>query len=54
LITAQDRSKESIESGFSIQNSRVIGSGKVYLGRPWGVYSRVIYSYTGRPPWYID
>lgn len=45
-ITAQDRSKESMESGFSIQNSRVIGSGKVYLGRPWGVYSRVIYSYT--------
>ena len=45
-ITAQDRSKESMESGFSIKNSRVTGSGRVYLGRSWGVYSRVVYSYT--------
>ncbi|KAK2391967.1 putative pectinesterase [Trifolium repens] len=45
-ITAQDRSSLSMESGFSITNSHVQGSGQVYLGRPWGVNSRVIYSYT--------
>ncbi|GAU41090.1 hypothetical protein TSUD_139930 [Trifolium subterraneum] len=46
FITAQERSSVSMESGFSITNSKVLGSGQVYLGRPWGPYSRVIYSYT--------
>ncbi|CAJ2637202.1 unnamed protein product [Trifolium pratense] len=47
FITAQKRSSLTTDdSGFSILNSKVIGSGRVYLGRPWGDYSRVIFSYT--------
>ncbi|XP_045791200.1 putative pectinesterase 63 [Trifolium pratense] len=47
FITAQKRSSLTTDdSGFSILNSKVIGSGQVYLGRPWGDYSRVIFSYT--------
>ncbi|GAU45200.1 hypothetical protein TSUD_139050 [Trifolium subterraneum] len=46
FITAQKRSSLTIDSGFSILKSKVIGSGQVYLGRPWGDYSRVIFSYT--------
>ncbi|MCH90629.1 putative pectinesterase 53-like [Trifolium medium] len=46
FITAQKRSSLTMDTGFSILNSRVIGSGQVYLGRPWADYSRVIFSYT--------
>jgi pectinesterase len=35
-----------METGFSFTNSRVIGSGQVYLGRPWRTFSKVIFSYT--------
>ncbi|CAL5185643.1 unnamed protein product [Lathyrus oleraceus] len=45
-ITAQKRSTLSLDSGFSFKNSYVKGIGEVYLGRPWGEYSRVIFSYT--------
>ncbi|XP_058776367.1 probable pectinesterase 53 [Vicia villosa] len=45
-ITAQKRSSSSSDSGFSFKKCSVKGSGQVYLGRPWGEYSRVIYSYT--------
>jgi pectinesterase len=45
-ITAQKRSSSSLDSGFSFKNSTVTGSGQVYLGRPWGDYSRVVFSYT--------
>ncbi|XP_045807752.1 probable pectinesterase 53 isoform X2 [Trifolium pratense] len=45
-ITAQKRSSSSLDSGFSFKNSTVTGSGRVYLGRPWGDYSRVVFSYT--------
>ncbi|XP_058742712.1 probable pectinesterase 53 [Vicia villosa] len=45
-ITAQKRSNSSLDSGFSFKNCNVTGSGHVYLGRPWGDYSRVVYSYT--------
>lgn len=45
-ITAQKRSNSSLDSGFSFKNCNVTGSGHVYLGRPWGEYSRVVYSYT--------
>ncbi|MCH84765.1 putative pectinesterase 53-like [Trifolium medium] len=44
--TAQSRPSLATETGFSITNSRVIGSGQVYLGRPWDAFSRVIFSYT--------
>ncbi|KAH6823954.1 hypothetical protein C2S53_016558 [Perilla frutescens var. hirtella] len=45
-VTAQKRSNSSISSGFSFKNCTVTGTGSVYLGRPWGDYSRVIFSYT--------
>lgn len=45
-LTAQKRTNASIESGFSFKNSTVSGSGLVYLGRAWGDYSRVVFSYS--------
>ncbi|OIW07040.1 hypothetical protein TanjilG_02674 [Lupinus angustifolius] len=45
-ITAQKRTNSSLESGFSFKNSVVTGSGQVYLGRAWGDYSRVVFSFT--------
>ncbi|XAR61446.1 Pectinesterase [Bertholletia excelsa] len=45
-LTAQKRSNSSLSSGFSFKDSKVTGSGRVYLGRAWGDYSRVIFSYT--------
>ncbi|XP_068661101.1 probable pectinesterase 53 [Aristolochia californica] len=45
-LTAQKRTNESLWSGFSFTNGRVTGTGKVYLGRAWGDYSRVVFSYT--------
>ncbi|XP_058083905.1 probable pectinesterase 53 [Magnolia sinica] len=45
-LTAQKRTTASLASGFSFINSVVTGSGMVYLGRAWGDYSRVVFSYT--------
>lgn len=45
-LTAQKRSSSSLESGFSFKDSVVTGSGTIYLGRAWGDYSRVVFSYT--------
>ncbi|XP_021768576.1 pectinesterase QRT1-like [Chenopodium quinoa] len=45
-VTAQKRSKTSMSSGFSFKDCKVTGSGKVYLGRAWGDYSRVVYSFS--------
>ena len=45
-LTAQKRTNSSLESGFSFKDSVVTGSGQVYLGRAWGDYSRVVFSYT--------
>ncbi|KAJ0111065.1 hypothetical protein Patl1_00835 [Pistacia atlantica] len=45
-LTAQKRSSSSLESGFSFKDSVVTGSGMIYLGRAWGDYSRVVFSYT--------
>ncbi|AES61611.1 pectinesterase [Medicago truncatula] len=45
-ITAQSGSNPSYDSGFSFKNSMVIGDGPTYLGRPWGNYSQVVFSYT--------
>ncbi|WJX25634.1 pectinesterase [Trifolium repens] len=46
FVTAQKRQGLIADTGFSILNSKVVGCGQVYLGRPWGDYSRVIFSYT--------
>ncbi|XP_052188045.1 probable pectinesterase 53 isoform X2 [Diospyros lotus] len=45
-LTAQKRSNSSLSSGFSFKDSKVTGSRWVYLGRAWGDYSRVVFSYT--------
>ncbi|KAK2458509.1 putative pectinesterase [Trifolium repens] len=44
-IMAQSRPILSIETGFSITNSKVISNGQVYLGRLWRAFSRGIFSY---------
>ncbi|EXB55991.1 putative pectinesterase 53 [Morus notabilis] len=46
FLTAQKRTTSSLESGFSFKDSVVTGSGQLYLGRAWGDYSRVVFSYT--------
>ncbi|KAG6431848.1 hypothetical protein SASPL_103416 [Salvia splendens] len=45
-VTAQKRSDSSMASGFSFKNCTVTGTGSIYLGRAWGDYSRVVFSYT--------
>ncbi|XP_051130724.1 probable pectinesterase 29, partial [Andrographis paniculata] len=42
-ITAQGRSYPYESNGFVFKNCNIDGKGKVYLGRPWGIYSRVIF-----------
>ncbi|XP_052188024.1 probable pectinesterase 53 [Diospyros lotus] len=46
FVTAQKRTMSSLSSGFSFKDSQLTGSGRVYLGRAWGDYSRVVFSYT--------
>ncbi|KAL0734815.1 hypothetical protein Bca4012_011025 [Brassica carinata] len=43
-IAAHHRSEESDDTGFSFVNCDIGGTGKVYLGRAWGNYSRTVYS----------
>ncbi|XP_017232794.1 probable pectinesterase 53 isoform X2 [Daucus carota subsp. sativus] len=45
-LTAQKRNIATMQSGFSFKDCRITGSGRVYLGRAWGDYSRVVFSYT--------
>ncbi|EYU27429.1 hypothetical protein ABFS82_13G159300 [Erythranthe guttata] len=45
-IAAHHRNSADEETGFSFVNCTVSGTGYIYLGRAWGNYSRVIYSYT--------
>ncbi|KAL9239416.1 hypothetical protein vseg_013742 [Gypsophila vaccaria] len=45
-VTAQKRTVTTMSSGFSFMNCNVTGSGHVYLGRAWGDYSRVVFSFT--------
>ncbi|KAL6538474.1 hypothetical protein OROGR_012462 [Orobanche gracilis] len=45
-ITAHSRSSAEDDTGYSFVNCTVTGNGPVYLGRAWGDYSRVIFSYS--------
>ncbi|CAH2069812.1 unnamed protein product, partial [Thlaspi arvense] len=43
-IAAHHRMMENDDTGFSFVNCDIGGTGKVYLGRAWGNYSRTVYS----------
>ncbi|KAG6405266.1 hypothetical protein SASPL_132853 [Salvia splendens] len=45
-IAAHHRDSPLIDTGFSFVNCTVTGTGDLFLGRAWGAYSRIIYSYT--------
>ncbi|KAH9804171.1 Pectinesterase QRT1 [Citrus sinensis] len=45
-IAAHHRDIPDDSSGFSFVNCVINGTGKIYLGRAWGNYSRIIYSYS--------
>ncbi|XP_057765487.1 pectinesterase QRT1 [Salvia miltiorrhiza] len=45
-IAAHHRDSPLDQTGFSFLNCTVRGTGHVFLGRAWGTYSRIIYSYT--------
>ncbi|KAL3637519.1 hypothetical protein CASFOL_018687 [Castilleja foliolosa] len=45
-IAAHGRGSANDNTGYSFVNCTVTGNGPVYLGRAWGDYSRVIYSYS--------
>ncbi|KAJ9701030.1 hypothetical protein PVL29_006399 [Vitis rotundifolia] len=49
FITAQGRDSPHESSGFVFKECRVTGDGQAYLGRPWRVYSRVIFYKTEMP-----
>ncbi|KAJ7526723.1 hypothetical protein O6H91_16G020000 [Diphasiastrum complanatum] len=45
-ITAQSREGPLENTGFSFVNCTVTGTGRIYLGRAWRAYSRVIFALT--------
>ncbi|XP_058068865.1 pectinesterase QRT1 [Magnolia sinica] len=44
-VAASQRNSASENSGFSFINCDLTGSGIIYLGRAWGKYARVVYSF---------
>ncbi|KAL9236587.1 hypothetical protein vseg_011237 [Gypsophila vaccaria] len=45
-VTASGRASEDENSGFVFYNCSIGGTGRIWLGRAWRAYSRVIYAYT--------
>jgi pectinesterase len=45
-LTAQKRNETYQKTGFSFVNAYIDGTGIVYLGRAWGNFSRVVYSWS--------
>ncbi|KAL1561615.1 pectinesterase [Salvia divinorum] len=43
FITAQGREKPDDTNGFVFKNCNIVGEGKVFLGRPWRDYARVLF-----------
>lgn len=45
-VTAQGRSSKDENTGFAFVNCTLGGTGRIWLGRAWRPFSRVIFSYT--------
>lgn len=45
-IAAQDRNSPCEPTGFAFVGCRVTGTGKLYVGRAMGKYSRIVFAYT--------